>query len=210
MVIVPQNKIDIGVLVGGSSPETFAKMKELTKNIVGKYNMVNDKIRFGVVEYSQGATIVKPLSKTTNKLKLLQLIDDLTHKRGRNDLFEGIKYTQSKFFSTCSETAPCKEPLKSVVIFTDKEPDQATKELLNKLVDSGVKVLFSFISPEDRNPSDLGLDNDKIDVQIVKTTDDSDDKVDDIIYLVNSGNCDSDDYCYILKQNKIRTDCLFV
>ena len=50
-----------------------------------------------------------------------------------------------------------------------------------------IKVIIIFTSTEETNPADLGLDNDKIDVQVVNPVDSSDDKVNDIADLIDSG-----------------------
>ena len=172
-----QKELDIGFLIGATRLENFEKAKEVTKRMISKYYVNNDKTRIAVVQYSLRPSLIKALDASVTKFSLTKLIDDLLHKRDGLDLSNAVQYAKSNIFVGCSSSSPCKDQSKVLAIFTDRKPDQATKEIVAELSKIGVEIKFVFLSNEDLDPTGLGFDDGdrNIDVEVVKATDDLND-----------------------------------
>lgn len=188
LVAQASESLEIGVVLGATSESNFYKLKAIVKGLVEKYKVTNNEnVKVGLVEYSQTASTVKSMSPTASKEKIQQLINNLSHRRGRANLFLGVKHAQNQFFNSCLFSR-CKQPGKKLLVFSDEQPSQDTKDILNTTTHSGVDVVFVFISrEEDITPSDLGLSNYKTDVRIVDPTDNKDAIVADITSVLDPG-----------------------
>lgn len=188
-LLVSQQTLDIGVLVGGSSIETFEKAKEALRTLLKQYDLNNGKTQFGIVESSQIPSLLKSLTREMNKASILKLVDGLSYDEDRANLVKGVTFSKSALFKDCSDK-PCKE--KTFVVLTDEKPDQRTKGLLDNMVKNGVKVVFTFLTPRDGvKPSDIALDGDNIAIKVIKIKDYLDGIVGDIIGLIDPSKNDS-------------------
>lgn len=168
----------------------------MANEIIDQYdvNRQNVKVRFGIINLSSARppSVVKELTSSTSKLSLLTKITGMAHRSNSIDLYGGVQYTKSSFYSGCTKDSPCRSPpLRSLIILTDQEPaDERTKDLISNLGNSGVKVVYTLISSSKDivKPTDLGLINANVSAQVVQPFNDTADKLNDITSFINPGN----------------------
>lgn len=110
----------------------------------------------------------------------MKTIDELLYRSGRLNPYDAVRYVKNKFYSSCTKKSPC-EKEKSLVLFTDVRPDDATKIVLEDLGESGIKVKLMFMSKDASKIDNIDFKSDNIDIISVNSGDGADDNLDGII-----------------------------
>lgn len=143
-----KERLDIGLLVGGSSKEVYDQSKMIAKNLINKYdaNSLASTVRFSLVSYGSQSSIRKRFDKNNNKINILSLVSRLEFPNTVADLSKGLDVMKSTIFSECNRDSKCTSPRKVLVIFTDRKLSENNEVSLRELTESGVNVVLVVIT----------------------------------------------------------------
>ena len=134
--------MDIGILFGSQSVENFVAGKQILQNVLKTYDYKDGNIRIGLISYGKDPVIKVSFKENIRKSSLLQLVENLIHPDDGLRLDKALTIADTEFFKPClSETLCTSDTSKSLIIFTDKQPNNRSIQLANNIASKNVKLV---------------------------------------------------------------------
>ena len=153
---LPTPEIDlVFAIAAGSSyaDETFHLMKDTIEEVITEYGI--DKIRYGLIEFGDTATVKIQFSNVTNVDELINVLNLIMRTKGGAALDEMLKEAE-RLFSVAGIRPDAKKVL---VIITDlasgRKPSQVRKAV-EKLQDKNIKIV-AVSTGREADPNELEI-----------------------------------------------------
>ncbi|XP_036446136.1 LOW QUALITY PROTEIN: collagen alpha-6(VI) chain [Colossoma macropomum] len=157
---VPQgckaNLADIVFLVDGSSSigdEDFLKVKQFLHTFIEGLDVRSDKIRVGLVQFSNDPHQEILLGKYANKKELLEKVHELIYRKGGTETGKALNFLQNHYFTQAGGSRIGQNVPQIAVVITDGDSGDDMKTPATELRNKG--VLIFTIGVGDVNTTEL-------------------------------------------------------
>ncbi|XP_072536172.1 collagen alpha-6(VI) chain [Salminus brasiliensis] len=144
---VPQgcraNLADIVFMVDGSSSigdEDFLKVKRFLHTFIEGLEVRTDKVRVGVVQFSNNPHEEVPLGGYANKDDLLEKVDKLIYRKGGTETGKALRFAKTKYFTQTGGSQARRNVPKIAVVITDGDSADDMKTPAQELRTEGVLI----------------------------------------------------------------------
>ncbi|KAL7886996.1 hypothetical protein AOLI_G00047170 [Acnodon oligacanthus] len=144
---VPQgcsaNLADIVFLVDGSSSigdEDFLKVKQFLHTFIEGLDVRSDKIRVGLVQFSNDPHQEILLGKYADKNELLEKVDELVYRKGGTETGKALSFLQNYYFTQAGGSRIGQNVPQIAVVITDGDSGDDMKKPATELRNKGVLI----------------------------------------------------------------------
>ena len=138
---------------GSISNENFRKQKDFVKALASAFDPSATKHQLGLISYSTNAQIEFSFKDSADLVKFKNVVDRMTHKKGRTRLDKALKLASSQLFTDNGGVNSGKQ--KTMVILTDGRQSQDPGSIpLKDAVQQGVRIYVVAVS-SDLDPKEL-------------------------------------------------------
>ncbi|XP_017569855.2 collagen alpha-6(VI) chain isoform X1 [Pygocentrus nattereri] len=144
---VPQgckaNLADIVFLVDGSSSigdEDFLKVKQFIHTFIEGLDVRSDKIRVGLVQFSNDPHQEILLGKYTDKNELLEKVNELIYRKGGTETGKALSFLQNHYFTQAGGSRIGQNVPQIAVVITDGDSSDDMKKPATELRNKGVLI----------------------------------------------------------------------
>ena len=136
---------------GSISNENFRKQKDFVKALASAFDPSATKHLLGLITYSTNAQMEFSFKDSADLVKFKNVVDRMTHTKGRTRLDKALKLASSQLFTDNGEVNSGKQ--KTMVILTDGRQSQdpgsvRLKDAVRPLKQQGVRIYVVAVSSE--------------------------------------------------------------
>lgn len=134
---------DIVFLIDGSTsitPENFQQIQNFLRNVIRTLDIGANKVRIGVVQYSNDPQTEFLLKAHPDKKSLLAAVDKIVRKEGGTETGKAIDFIRTQLFTHAAGSRVFQGVPQIAVVITDGASGDSVIEPAQKLRDSGVIV----------------------------------------------------------------------
>lgn len=134
---------DIVFLVDGSSSiglENFQEVREFLSSLVENFDVAPDKIRIGLVEYSDTPRTEFSLNTYQNKQDILSYIQNLQYKHGGTFTGQGLEFMLKQHFVEKAGSRAQQNVPQIAIVITDGDSQDEVESQAQELRQRGIKI----------------------------------------------------------------------
>ncbi|GCC24847.1 collagen alpha-6(VI) chain-like [Chiloscyllium punctatum] len=134
---------DIVLVVDGStsvSDENFEEVREFLNTFVNGLDIAENKVRIGLVQYSDDPKTEFLLNQYSSKSDVLNYLQRLQQKRGRTDTRRTLEFLQNQHFVPAAGSRAAENVQQIVILVTDGDSITEVDDAANRLRNSGVTI----------------------------------------------------------------------
>ncbi|XP_048464938.1 collagen alpha-3(VI) chain [Rhincodon typus] len=134
---------DIVLVVDSStsiSDENFEEVREFLYTFVSGLDIAENKVRIGLVQYSDDPKTEFLLNQYSSKNDILNYLQSLQQKKGRTDTRRALEFLQSQHFVPAAGSRAADNVQQIVILVTDGESITEVDDAANRLRNSGVTI----------------------------------------------------------------------
>uniref|UniRef100_A0A673JW23 Collagen alpha-6(VI) chain-like n=1 Tax=Sinocyclocheilus rhinocerous TaxID=307959 RepID=A0A673JW23_9TELE len=143
-IVCAQNTVaDIVFLVDGSNsigPANFQQIREFLSSLVEKFEVTPDRIRVGLVQYSDTPYTEFSLSTYQNKEEILSYIKNLRYKTGGTFTGKGLEFMLKQHFVEKAGSRAQQNVPQIAIVITDGDSQDEVKSQAQELRQRGIKI----------------------------------------------------------------------
>ncbi|KAI7805487.1 putative collagen alpha-6VI chain-like [Triplophysa rosa] len=131
---------DVVVLVDSSSSigeKNFAEVRKFLHAVVDKFNLRVDKVRLGLVQFSDQPYPEFLLGDYVDKKDLHRKLDNLIYRKGGTNTGQALTFAQENYFNLARNNVP-----RIAIVITDGESRDPMEEPAQKLRNQGVSIFI--------------------------------------------------------------------
>uniref|UniRef100_A0A673JW13 Collagen alpha-6(VI) chain-like n=1 Tax=Sinocyclocheilus rhinocerous TaxID=307959 RepID=A0A673JW13_9TELE len=139
----PNTVADIVFLVDGSNsigPANFQQIREFLSSLVEKFEVTPDRIRVGLVQYSDTPYTEFSLSTYQNKEEILSYIKNLRYKTGGTFTGKGLEFMLKQHFVEKAGSRAQQNVPQIAIVITDGDSQDEVKSQAQELRQRGIKI----------------------------------------------------------------------
>ncbi|XP_016101724.1 collagen alpha-4(VI) chain-like [Sinocyclocheilus grahami] len=143
-IVCAQNTVaDIVFLVDGSNsigPANFQQIREFLSSLVENFEVAPDRIRIGLVQYSDTPYTEFSLSTYQNKEEILSYIKNLRYKTGGTFTGKGLEFMLKQHFVEKAGSRAQQNVPQIAIVITDGDSQDEVKSQAQELRQRGIKI----------------------------------------------------------------------
>lgn len=131
---------DVVLLVDSSNSigeKDFAEVRKFLHAVVDKFNLQTDKVRLGLVQFSDQPYTEFLLGDYTDKKDLHQKLDNLIYRKGGTNTGQALTFIHENYFNLARDNVP-----RIAIVITDGESRDPVEEPAQKLRNQGVSIFI--------------------------------------------------------------------
>ncbi|XP_026109723.1 collagen alpha-3(VI) chain-like, partial [Carassius auratus] len=143
-IVCTQNTVaDIVFLVDGSSsigPENFQQIREFLSSLVENFEVAPDRIRIGLVQYTDTPYTEFTLNTYQNKEEILSYIQNLRYKTGGTFTGKGLEFMLKQHFVEKAGSRAQQNVPQIAIVITDGDSQDEVESQAQELRQRGIKI----------------------------------------------------------------------
>ncbi|XP_026114550.1 collagen alpha-6(VI) chain-like [Carassius auratus] len=143
-IVCTQNTVaDIVFLVDGSTsigPENFQQIREFLSSVVENFEVAPDRIRIGLVQYTDTPYTEFTLNTYQNKEEILSYIQNLRYKTGRTFTGKGLEFMLKQHFVEKAGSRAQQNVPQIAIVITDGDSQDEVESQAKELRQRGIKI----------------------------------------------------------------------
>ncbi|KAA0718317.1 Collagen alpha-6(VI) chain [Triplophysa tibetana] len=131
---------DVVVLVDSSrsiGEKYFAEVRKFLHTFVDKFNLRVDKVRLGLIQFSDKPYPEFLLGDYVDKKELHQKLDNLIYRKGRTNTGQALTFVHENYFNLARNNVP-----RIAIVITDGDSEDSMEEPAQKLRNQGVSIFI--------------------------------------------------------------------
>lgn len=131
---------DVVLLVDSSNSigeKDFAEVRKFLHAVVDKFNLQKDKVRLGLVQFSDQPYPEFLLGDYVDKKDLHQKLDNLIYRKGGTNTGQALTFVHENYFNLARDNVP-----RIAIVITDGESRDPVEEPAQKLRNQGVSIFI--------------------------------------------------------------------